>query len=98
MTDDGWKQSAVMFYAAGTIITIVSFIFCIVLQFVKNAERRRNVQKICCRCFITDPMVAYDTVDRNEDSPTEEDELLADDEIEINIHGGIEMKNNNNPI
>ena len=95
MTDQGWKQSAVMFYAAGTIITILSFLSCLIYNFNKNSERRRQIQKKCCWCCLKDPMVAYDTVDRN-DSPTEEDELL-NDEIEVDIHGEIEL-NNKNPI
>lgn len=44
-----------------------------------------------CWCCIHDPMIAYDTVERNDDSPTEEDELL-NDEIEVDIHGEIELK------
>lgn len=108
MTDQGWKQSAVMFYAAATIITVISFLFCIIYNFAKNTERKRKIQKIFCWCCIHDPMVAYDSVERNGDSPTEQDELLhhnkdgktsfsIDEEIEINIHGEIEL-NNKNPI
>lgn len=104
MSDENWKQSAVMFYAAGTIITIISFLLCILYHVGKNREKRRNIQKYCCWCCINDPMVAYDSVNRNEDSPTEEDELLNDtkytieddEEIEINIHGEIELNNKNN--
>ena len=91
MSDQGWKQSAVIFYAAGTIITITSFLLCVIIHFSKSTERRRKVQKMLCWCCIHDPMIAYDTVERNDDSPTEEDELL-NDEIEVDIHGEIELK------
>ena len=100
MSDDDWKQSAVMFYAFGTILTVISFISCCVYSLYKNADRKRNVQKICCFCCIKDPMQNYDTIPRNDDDPNIGKGLVemeeasnafsitgeSDDEIEVNIH------------
>lgn len=99
MTDEGWKQSAVMFYAAGTILTIISFTSCILYHIYKNADRRRRLQQMCCYCCVKDPMVAYDSVSRGDESPTEEDNLLEEetvftisDEGDVN-EGDIELNN-----
>ena len=100
MSDDDWKQSAVMFYAFGTILTVISFISCCVYSLYKNADRKRNVQKICCFCCIKDPMQNYDTIPRNDDDPNIGKGLVemeeannafsitgeSDDEIDVNIH------------
>ena len=105
MSDDDWKQSAVMFYAFGTILTVISFISCCVYSLYKNADRKRNVQKICCFCCIKDPMQNYDTIPRNDDDPNIGKGLVEmeeantafsitgesdDDEIDVNIHGSDE--------
>ena len=101
MSDDEWKQSAVMFYAFGTILTVLSFISCCVYSLYKNADRKRNVQKICCFLCIKDPMQNYDTIPRDDDDPEvsrglvemEEANLAfsitgeSDDELDVNIHG-----------
>lgn len=102
MSDDDWKQSAVMFYAFGTIITLVSFVFCCVYSLYKNSNRKRNIQKILCFCCYKDPLSHYDTIQRNDDDEKMTDEMLPeqtdnvfsietkgsdDDEIDINIHG-----------
>ena len=101
MSDDDWKQSAVMFYAFGTILTVISFISCCVYSLYKNADRKRNVQKICCFCCIKDPMQNYDTIPRNDDDPNIGKGLVEmeeasnafsitgesdDEEIDVNIH------------
>ena len=104
MADDDWKQSAVMFYAFGTILTVISFISCCVYSLYKNADRKRNVQKICCFCCIKDPMQNYDTIPRNDDDPQCMSGLVemeeannvfsitgeSDDEVDVNIHGSDE--------
>lgn len=101
MGDDEWKQSAVMFYACGTIITMLSFVFCCVYSLYKNSERKRRIQSIVCCCCHHDPMTQYDTIHTRDDDdevttemiPTTEnvfsidDDASDDEEIEIDIHG-----------
>lgn len=102
MGDDDWKQSAVMFYAFGTILTLISFVCCCVYSLYKNSNRKRNIQKIFCFCCYKDPLTHYDTIQRNDDDEDMTDEMLPeqtsnvfsietkgsdDDEIDINIHG-----------
>lgn len=102
MADDDWKQSAVMFYAFGTIITILSFVFCCVYSLYKNAHRKRKVQSILCCCCYKDPMQQYDTIRTGDDDEEVTTEMIPqhegnvfsiggesdeEDEIEIDIHG-----------
>ena len=99
MADEDWKQSAVMFYAFGTIATLLIFTGVCVWSLYKNGARKRNVQKFLCWCCIKDPMTQYDTIQRVDDdvemavglkkenavsySITSDD----DEEIEVDIHG-----------
>ena len=98
MGDDEWKQSAVMFYACGTIITMLSFVFCCVYSLYKNSERKRRIQSIVCCCCHHDPMTQYDTIHTRDDDDEVTTEMIPttqnvftiddeDDEIEIDIHG-----------
>ena len=66
MSDNDWKQSAVMFYAFGTIVTVLSFVSCCLYSLYKNKERKRNFQKILCFCCYRDPMQHYDTIQRTD--------------------------------
>jgi len=100
MAEEDWKQSAVMFYAFGTIATLLIFTGVCIWSLYKNRTRKRNVQKILCWCCIKDPMTEYDTIQRVDDdvdmavglkregavsySITSDDD---EEEIEIDIHG-----------
>lgn len=70
---DEWKQSAVIFYVACTLITQIAFFGCILYRINNNADRKRKFKKICC--CMKDPMVAYDTVESEEKSLMTEIEL-----------------------
>lgn len=101
MAEEDWKQSAVMFYAFGTIATLLIFTGVCIWSLYKNRTRKRNVQKILCWCCIKDPMTEYDTIQRVDDdvdmavglkrkgavsySITSDDD--EEEEIEIDIHG-----------
>ena len=61
-----WKQSAVIFYIACTIITQIACLGCILYRITSNAERKRKFKKMFCWCCIKDPMIAYDTVEPEE--------------------------------
>jgi hypothetical protein len=103
MAGEDWKQSAVMFYAFGTIVTLLIFAGVCIWSLYKNMTRKRNVQKILCWCCISDPMVEYDTIHREDDDADMAVGLKREgavaysitsdedsDEIEIDIHGGDE--------
>jgi cbb3-type cytochrome oxidase subunit 3 len=101
MAEEDWKQSAVMFYAFGTIATLLIFAGVCIWSLYKNRTRKRNVQKILCWCCIKDPMTEYDTIHRADDdidmavglkregavsySITSDED---EEEIEIDIHDG----------
>ena len=102
MADDDWKQSAVMFYAFGTILAMVIFISLFIYALYKNRDRRMKIQKILCWCCTRDVMQHYDTIQRTDDDVEVGDGLLdidgqsakftitsdeEDEEIEIDIHG-----------
>ena len=89
-----------MFYAFGTIATLLIFTGVCIWSLYKNRARKRNVQKVLCWCCIKDPMTEYDTIQRTDDdvdmavglkreggvsySITSDDD---EEEIEIDIHG-----------
>ncbi len=99
MAEEDWKQSAVMFYAFGTIATLLIFTGVCVWSLYKNGARKRNVQKFLCWCCMKDPLTEYDTIQRQDDdvelavglkkenavsySINSDDE---EEEIEIDIH------------
>ena len=103
MADDDWKQSAVMFYAFGTILAMIIFISLFIYALYKNRDRRMKIQKFFCWCCTRDVMQHYDTIQRTDDDVEVGDGLLdvagqsakftitsdeeEDDEIEIDIHG-----------
>ena len=103
MADDDWKQSAVMFYAFGTILAMIIFLSLCIYAMYKNRDRRMRIQKILCWCCTRDVMQHYDTIQRADDDEEIDGGLLDvgketakftitssddDDEIEIDIHGG----------
>ena len=104
MADEDWKQSAVMFYAFGTIATLLIFASVCVWSLYKNRSRRHNVQKILCWFCIKDPMTEYDTIQRPDDdvdmavglkregavSYSINSDEDENDEVEIDIHGNDE--------
>jgi len=102
MADDDWKQSAVMFYAFGTILAMVIFVSLFIYTMYKNRDRRMKIQKFFCWCCTRDVMQHYDTIQRTDDDVEVGDGLLdvaaqsakftitsdeEDEEIEIDIHG-----------
>ena len=104
MANDDWKQSAVMFYAFGTILAMIIFLSLCIYAMYKNRDRRMRIQKFLCWCCTRDVMQHYDTIVRTDDDENVGDGLLDvgseeakytitsdeedDDEIEIDIHGG----------
>ena len=97
MVDNNWKQSAVMVYVAGSVLTILCLTGCILHSLFKNEDRRQRVKKVFCFFCINDPMVGYDTV-RNDDAegspfiPPEENMFsIGDDEIDVPLNGALEM-------
>ena len=107
MSENDWKQSAVIFYAFGTILTLISFVGCCLYSLYKNKDRKRSFQKILCFCCYRDPMQQYDTIQRTDDDvemgsefiPKQTDNVFTitsdgddDDEIDVDIHGDNEHK------
>jgi len=76
MSDEEWKQSAVMFYAAACILVIITFVSIALYYLFKNDERKRKAQSLCCFCCFTDAMVAYDSINTQQ-AEDEEKGLLS---------------------
>ena len=96
MADDDWKQSAVMVYAASSILSIVCLTSCILYSLFKNEERRQRVKRALCYLCITDPMVGYDTVRKGdgENDPfiPSNNMFSIDDEEDIDVPLNLEMQ------
>ena len=104
MAEEDWKQSAVMFYAFGTVATILIFVGVCVWSLYKNRTRKRAVQSCLCWCCLKDPLQEYDTIHRRDDDVDMAVGLKSgvvrevtysitsdeedEDEIEIDIHEG----------
>ena len=105
MSDDEWKQSAVMFYAFGTIIALVIFVALCIFTMYKNRDRRMRIRKFFCWCCTRDVMSHYDTINRQDDDEQVVDGLLdvgredakftitdeEDDDDEIEVDVGIDI-------
>lgn len=102
MAVDSWKESAVMFYCAASILTVLLFGGVLVHVISRNKERRRKCLRcLCYLCYHEALSNDYDDINREES-----DVLLSDsgmfsidgsgDEEEIEVD--IELADSSTPL
>ena len=105
MAVDGWKESAVMFYCAASILTVLLFGGVLVHIISRNKERRRNCLRcLCYLCYHEALSNDYDDINREESDGLLSDNGKAemfsidgsDDEEEIQVD--IELSDSNAPL
>ncbi len=98
MAVDNWKESAVMFYCAASILTVLLFGGVLIHIISRNKERRRNCLRcLCYLCYHEALSNDYDDINREESDGLLSDNGKAEmfsidgsddennDEIEVNI-------------
>lgn len=74
MASDSWKESAVMFYCAASILTVMLFGGVLIHIISRNKERRRTCLRcLCFLCYREALSNDYDDINREES-----DGLLSD--------------------
>ena len=105
MAVDSWKESAVMFYCAASILTVLLFGGVLVHIISRNKERRRNCLRcLCYLCYHEALSNDYDDINREESDGLLSDNGKAemfsidgsDDEEEIQVD--IELSDSNAPL
>ena len=105
MAVDNWKESAVMFYCAASILTVLLFGGVLIHVISRNKERRRNCLRcLCYLCYHEALSNDYDDINREESDGLLSDNGKAemfsidgsDDEEEIQVD--IELSDSNAPL
>ena len=92
---DSWKESAVMFYCAASILTVLLFGGVLIHVISRNKERRRNCLRcLCFLCYHEALSNDYDDISREESDgllTTEKEEMFSiggsdeEEEVDLNI-------------
>ena len=81
MTVDSWKESAVMFYCAASILTVLLFGGVLIHIISRNKERRRNCLRcLCYFCYHEALSNDYDGINGDRE---ESDGLLSEGKDEM---------------